>query len=241
MPELDPAHLPGPHPRYYNFTMEAVMAPLLLSYGGVQSRGADVLSDIDGAFLMSSVHRSQMDTPAISQVALREAGIQIHWMCKEEMWEQPKQFPAFGRYVVGPLIEYGGGFPVDRDELSLSGQTKAHVEHLIENGAAIGLYPEGTRKKGEVIDAKKIKGAHTLAAEYGIPIVPAGIAGTEKGHRRPIRIVFGDPIEPNKVSGDWRAKAREAKRLKLALGDTLQELQDEAVAWRTKSKRLHRA
>ncbi|HJL90753.1 MAG TPA: lysophospholipid acyltransferase family protein, partial [Acidimicrobiales bacterium] len=74
--------------------------------------------------------------------------------------------------------------------------------------ATLLVFPEGTRQEGNQI-SELFDGTAYLAAKSGVPVVPIGIAGTEKamgaGSRIPkpykVRICVGSPIPaPDKNS-----------------------------------------
>ena len=87
---------------------------------------------------------------------------------------------------------------------------------LLENGATLLVFPEGTRQEGNQI-GELFDGTAYLAAKSGVPVVPIGIYGTEKamgsGSKFPkpykVRICVGSPIPaPDKNSkrsslGSW--------------------------------------
>lgn len=213
----NPNHLPGPHPHYYDVVMHGVMKPLLAMYGGVEHRGAEVLSEIEGPVIVAPRHQSMLDVPAVAQAALEGADEHVHFMAKQELWKVPG---------LGKLIEWGGGFPIDRDTGTLPLETQEHLEGLVTQDALIGIFPEGMRRSGDTIGHKDIRAAvPRLATTYGITIVPVGVAGTEKGNRAPIKVVFGEPIAPE------AAHTRRPNILRRALATSIQALQDEAASW----------
>ena len=70
------------------------------------------------------------------------------------------------------------------------------------------MFPEGTRSKdGELGPLKS--GIAVLAARAGVPIVPAGVAGTFEAWPRsrlfprphPLRVHYGPPILPEEIAG----------------------------------------
>jgi 1-acyl-sn-glycerol-3-phosphate acyltransferase len=60
------------------------------------------------------------------------------------------------------------------------------------------MFPEGTRREKGLRkrhEARWRSGAARIALEAGVPLVPAGIAGTaDLSHLAKLRVVFGDPI-----------------------------------------------
>lgn len=223
MPELEsPQHLPGPHRVYYNAVMKGVMAPLLLGYGGLKHTGAEVFGEIEGPAIASPVHRSMLDTPVTAQAVLEATGMHVHFMGKKELWDIPG---------LGWLIERGGGFKVDRSQKVMPQETKDHIAQLVAHNAIIGVFPEATRREGPYINPDHIVGVPMMAAASGATIVPVGIAGTEKGNRRPIRAVFGDPIFVEKAE-TRRELVVQSRHIEKVLPEQMQLLTDAAHSWR---------
>ena len=82
---------------------------------------------------------------------------------------------------------------------------------LARDGNAVVMFPEGTRRrKGrrKKHEARFRIGAARIALEAGVPLVPAGIAGTDRLARLgPLRVAYGPPIEVADLAG---APIREA-------------------------------
>ena len=95
------------------------------------------------------------------------------------------------------VIRAGGGFRVRRGEQDED--AIATAVQLARQGHAVVMFPEGTRRaKGlrKKHEARWRTGAARIALEAGVPLVPAGIAGTERLARLgPLRVAYGSPIE----------------------------------------------
>jgi 1-acyl-sn-glycerol-3-phosphate acyltransferase len=108
--------------------------------------------------------------------------------------------------VLGPLIRSVGGFPIQREGIGASGM-KETIRRL-RQGGIVTLFPEGTRSRDGRLGAIK-PGIASLAARVGVPVVPAGLAGTFEVWPRsrlipvphPIRIHYGQPILPAELAG----------------------------------------
>jgi 1-acyl-sn-glycerol-3-phosphate acyltransferase len=173
-----------------------------------------------GAFIISPVHRSNLDTPLLALVTTRR----MRYMGKESLWK--RKWSAW-------YFTAAGGFPVerataDRDALN------ACLE-VLERGEPLVLFPEGTRQSGPVV-TEMFDGAAWLASRVQCPILPVGIGGSEramsKGSKfpRPTRmtLVVGKPIHPAPHTGKGRVSRRSVKELTAALRASLQTLFDEA-------------
>ncbi len=67
------------------------------------------------------------------------------------------------------------------------------------------MFPEGTRRsKGlrKRYEARWHTGAARIALTAGVPLVPAGISGTERlGRLGPLRVAYGPPIDVGDLTG----------------------------------------
>jgi 1-acyl-sn-glycerol-3-phosphate acyltransferase len=108
--------------------------------------------------------------------------------------------------VLGWLIRSVGGFPIQREGIGASGMKE--TLRRLRGGAIVTLFPEGTRSKDGQVGSLK-PGIAALVARVGVPIVPAGLAGTFEIWPRsrllpvphPIRIHYGSPIFPDELAG----------------------------------------
>jgi 1-acyl-sn-glycerol-3-phosphate acyltransferase len=107
---------------------------------------------------------------------------------------------------LGALIRSVGGFPIQREGMGASG-LKETLRRL-RAGGIVTLFPEGTRSPDGRLGPLKA-GIAVLVARAGVPIVPAGVAGTFEVWPRsrlvpalhPIRIHYGPPIFPEELVG----------------------------------------
>jgi 1-acyl-sn-glycerol-3-phosphate acyltransferase len=174
----------------------------------------------EGPFILSPVHRSNIDTPLVSAVTRRE----LRYMGKDTMWKY-----GWSAWFFTSL----GGFPVHRGTADREALKKCVA--VLEGGEPLVLFPEGTRRSGPVVD-EVFDGAAYVALRTGAPIVPVGIGGSErampKGARflRPVklRMVVGEPLHPPVTEGGTRAPRRAVRELTKELKGRLQVLFDEA-------------
>lgn len=173
-----------------------------------------------GAFIVSPIHRSNLDTPVMALVTKRR----VRFMGKESLWKT-----RFGAWYFTNL----GGFPVDRGTAD-RGAIKAAMT-VIERGEPVVMFPEGTRQFGPTV-CEMFDGPAYIASKAQIPIVPVGLGGTEramgKGAKipRPTRItmVIGEPIMPEPNTEGGRVPRRQVRELTELLGERIQVLFDEA-------------
>lgn len=140
----------------------------------------------EGGLIVAPVHLSHIDPPAIACTLPRR----VNFMAKEELFKVP---------IFGGIIKSLGSFPVRRGE----GDTEAirHTIGLLENGAAVLVFPEGTRGDGQMIQEMN-KGVTLLAKRTGAWVQPVGIVGTHKvlpkgqskPKRHPVTVAYGNPF-----------------------------------------------
>jgi 1-acyl-sn-glycerol-3-phosphate acyltransferase len=160
-----------------------------------------------GPYVIAPVHRSNVDFAFAIYVTRRKT----FFMAKDSLWHNA---------ALGGLIGSMGAFPVNR-----AGADRAALESaeaVLSAGQPLVLFPEGTRKEGPQIGPLH-EGAAFLAARTGAPILPVGIAGTDrampKGAHLPrptkVHVVIGPPV-PAPV-----AEGRVPRRLVAATTETL--------------------
>ena len=179
-------------------------------------------------------HRSNFDTPFAGMAVSRMPA----YMAKESLFKSPR-WAAF--------IAFFGGFPVLRD--TLDRQALKVAQKVLEQGDVLILFPEGTRQQGPELQPL-FEGVAWLSAKTGAPVLPLGIGGSEKvlpvgakiPRPRPVRMVFGDLLEPpggpvaaadGSSSGSKRRRAsmQELAAFTEELRAELQAVFDEAQEW----------
>jgi 1-acyl-sn-glycerol-3-phosphate acyltransferase len=157
--------------------------PVLKSLFRLRASGLENVP-AEGGFVLAANHSSNLDPwplglPLFPRHFLR-------FMAKSELF----------RYPLGPLISAGGAFRVHRglrDEEAI-----ATAVALCRGGNVVVMFPEGTRRlKGvrKKHEARWHSGAARIALEAGVPLVPAGISGTDRLARLgPVKVAYGTPI-----------------------------------------------
>lgn len=139
------------------------------------------LPKTDGKYVVCCNHISMLD-PVFLLLACK---FPIFFMAKEEL---------FHSRIFGWLIKTCFGvFPVSRGK----GDTTAITTALsvLENGHALGIFPEGTRSKDGTLGNAK-SGTALIAAKAQAPIVPCAVF-TKNGTVKPFKkttVVFGEPL-----------------------------------------------
>jgi 1-acyl-sn-glycerol-3-phosphate acyltransferase len=118
----------------------------------------------EGAYLLTPVHRSILDTPISSGITRRR----MRFMGADKYWKNH----AFGR-----LLSALGGFPVTRG--SADREALKRCIDVLNGGEPLVLFPEGERKEGPIVQPL-FDGATYIAVKAGVPIVPVGNAGSDR-------------------------------------------------------------
>jgi 1-acyl-sn-glycerol-3-phosphate acyltransferase len=135
----------------------------------------------------------------------------LRFMAKRELFWPPLSW----------IIRGGGGFRVDRGKRDQ--QAIDTAVDLCRQGHVVVMFPEGTRRaKGmwKRHEARWHTGAARIALTAGVPLVPAGISGTERLSRLgPLRVAYGPPIETCDLAGleEGKAAAEATERLRAAV------------------------
>ena len=172
-----------------------------------------------GGYVIAPVHRSYVDTPISACISRRR----IRYMGKDSMWK----FAS-----VGKLISALGAFPVSRGTADREALMRCLA--VLDAGEPLMLFPEGERKDGPTVQPL-FDGAAYLASKSGVPIIPVGIAGSDRvmprGAKfifpRKVKIVIGAPLRVE-VAENGRASRNAIKATTAQLHIEIQRLYDEA-------------
>ena len=180
-----------------------------------------------GAFILSPVHRSNLDTPLLPVIRKEP----IRFMGKGSLWETNAAADWF--------LTMLGGFPIDREAFDRSALKVA--EGILERGEALVMFPEGMRRDGPIVEAENMfDGPSFVSGRQQVPIVPVGIASTEEAMPKgkkfiyPVKLVFivGEPMAPPAQNDNGRVPRAAIKEHTEQLRQRLQELFDEAKVLR---------
>jgi len=189
-----------PRPSLFYSSIGLISWPILHLAFRYRAWGAENLPR-DGGCVLAAGHVSNLDPWALGmQLWPRRF---LRFMAKSELFWFPLSLAVSG----------AGAFKVHRGQADRKAIETA-VE-LARAGNVIAMFPEGTRRKKGLrkrYESQAHTGAARIALEAGVPLVPAGIKGTD-GLRRlaPWRVRYGTPLELDDLRGREIAEAaREA-------------------------------
>lgn len=190
------------------------------AYWRLEVVGANRIPD-HGGFVFAPVHRSNIDflLPALATPR------RIRWMAKHTIFK--------GGWIDRLLVAVGA-FPVDRTRADRHALHTA--ESLLAAGEGVVMFPEGRRKEGPCIE-DIFDGPAFCASRQRVPIVPMGVAGSDRAMRigskmvwpRKVILVIGEPIYPD-VPLSGRVPRTQVRELSAELQRVMQDLYDDAKA-----------
>lgn len=161
---------------YYRFTVGGMRVPA------------------EGPVLLVANHNNSLMDPAFVTVAAQR---EVRFLAKSTL---------FTHKQIGWLVKLVGSIPVYRaqDDRRLLGQNKdifVAVHQALAEGAAVGIFPEGTSHSGSRLSPLKTGAARiALGAARLIggafPIIPVGLVFRDRNSvRSEVRIVVGEPFD----------------------------------------------
>ncbi|MCB5909888.1 lysophospholipid acyltransferase family protein [Streptomyces pinistramenti] len=152
-----------------------------------------------GPVILAVNHAHGIDGPMLMGTAPRP----VHFLIKKEAFVGP----------LDPFLRGIGQLKVDRTTTDRKAITDALG--VLEEGGALGIFPEGTRGEGDFASLRA--GLAYFAVRSGAPVVPVAVLGsTERSSRLipaipPLRgridVVFGDAFDAGDGSGRRTRKA----------------------------------
>jgi 1-acyl-sn-glycerol-3-phosphate acyltransferase len=196
---------PRPSPVY--ILLAGLSWPFLYLLFRLRARGREQLPT--GGYVLAANHNSNFDpwplgVPLFPRRYLR-------FMAKSELfWTPFKQFATAA-----------GAFPVRRGQADTEAIDVA--VQLCREGHIVVMFPEGTRRKKGMrkkYEARAHTGAARIALEAGVPLVPAGIVGTDRlGRLAQLRVEYGRPVPLDDLAGREDALQVATERLMAAIGE----------------------
>lgn len=210
----------GSEERLYRI-IRSVASPLYRVLFRVQVSGAHRVP-ATGPAILAANHRSFFDT-VVLMLSVPRRTMFVGKAEYLDRWTTRRLFPALGM------------IPIQRDAGRKAMAALDTAARVLQEGNLLGIYPEGTRSRDGLLH-RGHTGVAQLALLTGAPVVPIGLAGTERiqpiGARvpRPFRraaIAFGEPIDPASYGGPAR---RRRQQLTEDLMEAIRRLGGHAVA-----------
>ncbi|MFP4635745.1 MAG: lysophospholipid acyltransferase family protein [Nitriliruptoraceae bacterium] len=139
------------------------LRPLLRGWLGLTAEGVEHVP-AKGPVLVASTHRSHADSVAIAAAIRRP----VHFLGDRKLTEAP---------LIGPQLTRLGMIPLRRGEADADALEL--IRHLLEQGACVAVYPEGSRSRDGYVHRLR-SGVARLAAETRTPVVPTAVLGIEE-------------------------------------------------------------
>lgn len=138
----------------------------------------------DGPILIVGNHKHLMDQ-CLAIISTKRV---IHYMAKKEYFDGPYRF----------FFKFVGCIPVNREIHDKNAKDAALF--VLEQGGAIGLFPEGTRNKTTKLLLPFKFGTVSMAKKTNATIVPFGITGDYCFRSKNLTIRFGTPFKIEDMS-----------------------------------------
>jgi len=156
-----------------------ILGPIFKFYYNPKVIGKENIPE-DGSILVVGNHIHLMDqcVPILSTKRV------INYMAKKEYFDNKK---------VAWFFKSAGCIRVDRSKKDENAVSTAL--EVLENGGAIGLFPEGTRNKTKDLLLPFKFGAVSMANKTDSYLVPFGISGEYKFRSKNLVVEFGKPFK----------------------------------------------
>jgi 1-acyl-sn-glycerol-3-phosphate acyltransferase len=192
--------------------IETILRPIFMAVYRVRITGREHVP-ASGPCVLAANHVSVMDGFFLGVAVTR----QVRFMAKAELYRVPG---------IKQILVAAGAFPVERG--ADAGRAVAAGVKLLEQGAVIGLFPEGTSLPDQKRGYKR--GAARLALATGAPLIPVALVGTHltlepRTHRirlPRVRIVIGEPLIVERQEPTEAAATELTARLQSAI-ETLRD------------------
>ena len=207
--DYDPSWARRPWARVGRIVVLGVLRFLIFLHNAPRAYGRERLADLAGPALIASNHASHLDTPILITKLPRHLRRRTGVVAAADYFYRNPITAAFVTLAFATL-------PIERT--GITQKTRERIDDMLADGWNLLLYPEGTRSRDGKLGRLK-HGTAVLAAQYGLPIIPAYITGTFESHPKgspwptPHRVTvrFGAPIPP-RTDGDHRAATVELRR-----------------------------
>jgi 1-acyl-sn-glycerol-3-phosphate acyltransferase len=178
-----------------------VLTPYLMLFYRARCIDSDKVP-ADGPAIIAPNHFSFLDHFFVAVYLRRK----VHFMAKSQLFTRPIQ----------TVYTHGGVFPVRRGQRDEEAFKTADV--ILKRGGLIVMYAEAGRSRSGELGTPR-PGIGRLALEYGVPVIPTAIAGTERVRNwkrlqfPKVTVQFGDPVRFEQVEAPTREQAQAASEV----------------------------
>lgn len=130
----------------------------------VIAEGIEKIPDTPSVIVVN--HASLLDVPVVGSLL----DIDYRWVAKKQLFQMP---------LVGWHLWACGHIPVDRGRAGNLQRMQARAERVMEQGASVLFFPEGTRSSDGALKRFRA-GAFACAVKAGVPVLPIVLDGTEQ-------------------------------------------------------------
>ncbi len=153
---------------------------------------------VSGPVILAATHVSYPDFVLIEQAAV-ERGRYVRFMCRHDIWDVP---------LVRTAMDRMQHVPVDR---AAAAGAYLRARRLLREGEAVGAFPEAGISYSYTVRSL-MRGAASLAAETGAPVVPVAIWGSQR---------LWSVGLPNDAGRKPRPDLRRGRRVDLSFGEPM--------------------
>jgi len=179
-----------PRPTLFYSFVAALSWPVFYVLFRYRAEGQEQLPR-EGGYVLAAGHVSNLDP----------------WPLGLSLW--PRRFLRFMAkselfwFPLSLFLRAAGAFKVHRGRADREAIRTA--VSLAQAGYVIAMFPEGTRRRKGLrkrYEAQAHTGAARIALDAGVPLVPAGIRGTDELRRLgPVRVRYGSPVSLDDLTG----------------------------------------
>lgn len=137
----------------------------------------------EGPIIFAGNHRHAFDPIVVMTHTSRI----VHYMAKESLFKG----------IHGKIFESIGLIKVHRNKSNLMAVMEA--KEILEQGGAVGIFPEGTRNRTKQELLKFRHGAVAIAKETNAKIIPFAIRGKYRLFKKGLAIEFGKPVDVSQM------------------------------------------
>ena len=155
-----------------------------------------------GSYIVCANHISNYD-PIITALCIKAP---VSYMAKAELFRIP---------VLRSIVKLFGAYPVERDKADVS--SIKNTISLLQNGAVIGMFPQGRRAKGKIPHEGRFKnGFAMMALKANVGVLPITIITKNNKVRlfRKTRAVIGEFIPYEETGSENESKTGRNDKIK---------------------------